>query len=135
MNVVDASVLVDFVLGAGSEASDELLGLFRIGSAVIAPDLVDVEVGQAIRRMELAGHVDWPHSLLMLADLESAPIRRYPMRQLVSRAFDFRHRLTVYDGVYLALAERVEATLLTGDSALASMPEIDVDVRLLATST
>lgn len=135
MNVVDASVLVDFVLGAGSEAGDELVALFRTGSTIIAPDLVDAEVGQAIRRMEMTGEVEWPLALLMLADLEAAPVRRYPMRRLVSRAFDFRHRLTVYDGVYLALAERSNATLLTGDTALARMPEVDVEVRLLATST
>ena len=134
MNVVDASVLVDFVLGAGSEAADELVGLFRVGSTTIAPDLVDTEVGQAIRRMVMNGQVAGPIAQLMLADLEATPIRRYSARTLVSRAFEFRHRLTVYDGVYLALAERLDATLLTGDAALARVPEADVEVRLLSTS-
>lgn len=134
MNVVDASVVVDFVLGAGSEAADELVVLLRTGSTIIAPDLVDAEVGQVIRRMEMSGAIEWPHAMVMLADLEATPIRRYPVGPLVSRAFDFRHRLTVYDGVYLALAETSNATLLTGDSALARMTEVDVDVRFVATS-
>lgn len=134
MSVVDASVIVDFLLGAGSEAGDEVARLLRSDAVVIAPMLLDVEVAQTIRRFSRRADIEDGSAEAMLQDLEVIPIRRYPVRTLVGRAFDFRHSLTVYDAVYLALAERLGVPFLTGDNAFTRLTGLSVEVRLVATS-
>lgn len=62
------------------------------------------------------------------------PIRRYPPSRLVARAFELRSNVTVYDGIYLALAEVLDAPLFTGDAALADVPGCGAIVQLVSTS-
>jgi predicted nucleic acid-binding protein len=50
------------------------------------------------------------------------PLRRYPHGLLMSRAWQMRHNLTIYDAMYAALAELLDATLLTRDRRLAAAP-------------
>ncbi|MGB0678113.1 MAG: type II toxin-antitoxin system VapC family toxin [Polyangiales bacterium] len=45
------------------------------------------------------------------------PLRRWQHRILLSRAIAYRHRLTVYDALYLTLAEALQIPLLTADAA------------------
>lgn len=40
------------------------------------------------------------------------------------RSWDLRHKLTVYDAAYVALAELLDATLVTSDGALATAPGV-----------
>lgn len=47
------------------------------------------------------------------------PIQRYPHIYLLPRVWDLRHNLTAYDAVYVALAELLEAPLVTRDRRLA----------------
>jgi predicted nucleic acid-binding protein len=55
-----------------------------------------------------------------LADLADLPLRRYPHDLLLSRIWALRHNLTAYDAAYVALAEALDAVLLTRDKRLAS---------------
>lgn len=48
-------------------------------------------------------------------------MRRYPHAPLIRRALQFRENLTIYDGLYLALAELLDAPLLTLDGGLGRM--------------
>jgi predicted nucleic acid-binding protein len=54
---------------------------------------------------------------LALADL---PLRRYPHDFLLPRIWDLRNNLTAYDAAYVALAEALDAPLLTRDRRLAA---------------
>ncbi|MGH9205136.1 MAG: type II toxin-antitoxin system VapC family toxin, partial [Acidimicrobiales bacterium] len=54
-----------------------------------------------------------------LADLTDLPLVRYAHAHLVSRVWSLRESLTAYDAVYIALAEALEAPLLTTDRKLA----------------
>jgi predicted nucleic acid-binding protein len=51
-----------------------------------------------------------------LEDLAAMPLERAGHRSLLPRCWEPRETLTVHDAAYVALAEALDATLLTGDS-------------------
>lgn len=69
----------------------------------------------------------------LLEELIALPIFRYPHVGLLSRAFMFRSNVTVYDGLYLALAEGLGAPLLSGDAAMRGVPGCNAVVEILPT--
>ena len=134
MIVVDASVVVDALLGSGSEAGDRLTDVLERGDVVCAPHLVDVEVGQVVRRFEHRGELAGHDAVQAIRDLGDLPLRRYPHHVLLPRTFDLRHNVTLYDAVYLALAEALEVPLLTGDRGLADVPACTATVEVVTTT-
>jgi predicted nucleic acid-binding protein len=52
--------------------------------------------------------------------LSDLPLSRYPHDVLLPRVWELRHNLTAYDAVYVALAEALDAPLLTCDRRLAA---------------
>ena len=66
-----------------------------------------------------------------MADLADMPIRRYPHDILLTRVWDLRHSLTAYDAVYVALAEALDAPLITRDRRLAGAAGHGVEIELL----
>jgi len=54
-----------------------------------------------------------------LTDLRDFPARRWPANVFLERAWELRQNLTAYDAVYVALAESLDATLVTADRKLA----------------
>ena len=50
------------------------------------------------------------------------PLTRHPHLAFLARIWEMRHRLTGYDAAYLALAEALNARLVTRDRALATFP-------------
>lgn len=85
-----------------------------------APHLLDVEAAQVIRRYAANGEIDSARGRLALADLADFPLRRYPHDFLLPRIWDLRNNLTAYDAAYVALAEALDAPLLTRDRRLAA---------------
>jgi predicted nucleic acid-binding protein len=132
--VADASVVLDLVLGGGSEAGDALAARLRVGEVVCAPHLVDAEVGQGLRRYVLRGELSTNRGAEMVRDFLDLPITRYPHRGLLERAFSFLANVTVYDALYLALAEGLDCSLLTGDRALRVVPGCTAEVEVVATT-
>jgi len=120
MIVVDASVVVEVLLGtaAGRAAADRL---FARDESLHAPELVDVEVAQALRRYAAIGELKLARAREAIRDLEELPMTRYPHADLLPRIWELRQNLTAYDAAYLALAEALRATLLTRDRGLASV--------------
>lgn len=134
MIVVDASVVVEFLLGEplnaiGSAFADVLRA--DPPQPVGAPHLLDAEVGQTLRRYERRGEMDSDDARATLADLGRLPVTRYPHAGLLDRAFDLRANVTMYDALYLALAEATRAEFLTADGALVDVPGCQAQVRLL----
>lgn len=116
--VVDASVAVKWVVPEIlSEQSDRLLGG---GEALIAPDLLLTEAANAlwkkIRRRELSA----AEANRALDVISASGIVLYAAQPLLARALAMAQRLEhpVYDCVYVALAERERATLVTADERL-----------------
>jgi predicted nucleic acid-binding protein len=116
--VVDASALLEALLRTpGVEAVEDRL--FAAGQTIHAPHLLDVEVAQVIRRYATRGEIEVARGRLALADLADLPLRRYPHDFMLPRIWDLRNSLTAYDAVYVALAEALDAPLLTRDRRLA----------------
>ena len=118
MIVVDASAILEWLLRTPAADAVERR-LFATGETLHAPHLIDVEVAQVVRRYEAAGQLDEARGLAALTDLNDLPMRRYPHGVLISRAWEMRHNLSAYDAVYVALAEALNAPLLTRDHRLA----------------
>ena len=118
MIVPDASVLVDILrCAAGWEALTARL--FGDGETLHAPHVVDLEVAQALRGSVRRGEAGPARAEEALTDLADFPLYRYPHPELLARIWELRDSLTAYDASYVALAEALEATLLTRDSRLA----------------
>jgi predicted nucleic acid-binding protein len=117
--VVDASALLEALLRTPSAKVVEDR-LFAQGQTLHAPHLLDVEVAQVIRRYALNGEIDGVRGGLALADLSEFPLRRYPHDFLLPRIWALRNNLTAYDAAYVALAEALDAPLLTRDRRLAA---------------
>lgn len=79
-------------------------------------------------------HSTPPPKTCDVSDFLDVPTHPYPHTGLLSRAFEFRASVTVYDGLYLALAEALDCRLLTADEAHAKVPDCDALVEVLPTS-
>lgn len=129
MIVLDASVVTDLLL-AGPEGglAERVLGA---GDPLHAPHLLDLEVAQALRRLERAG-VLAPHRAVQALELLAAfPLFRHEHRSRIWRVWQLRHRLTAYDAAYLALAEALGCRLVTRDAGLAAAARGTITVELI----
>ena len=128
MIVVDASILAT-ALGDDGPDGDGARERLR-GERLTAPELVDLEVLAVWRRQARHGKLDVRRAQLALADLASVPLRRAQHRPLLARCWELRDNLTIYDAVYVALAEALDVILYTGDGRLAraSGPRCRIEV-------
>lgn len=129
MIVIDASALVELLLGTerGRAVGDRLLG----GLPRHAPHLLDAEIAQTVRRLVRQKVVTQDRGKQCIEDLLAFPIRRHGHLALLERIYELRDRLSAYDAAYLALAEALNATLITFDGALARTPGRMAAVELM----
>jgi predicted nucleic acid-binding protein len=127
--VVDASVIVT-ALADDSDDGDRARDRLR-GERLVAPHLVDLEVTSAWRRLAAAGELDERRARLAVEDLGSLRMERVPHRRLLSRCWELRTNLTVYDAAYVALAEALDVALLTADTGLAAASGLRCEIELL----
>jgi predicted nucleic acid-binding protein len=59
-----------------------------------------------------------------LADLRALDLERHSHEPLLGRVGELRQNLTSYDAVYVALAEALEAKLVTCDAKLSHAPGV-----------
>ena len=93
--------------------------IFAANETLHAPHLIDLEIAQVLRRYVRSGVISAERGTEALNDLVDFPLTRYPHFVLLTRIWEMRHDLTAYDGAYLALAEALDARLVTRDRALA----------------
>jgi predicted nucleic acid-binding protein len=116
--VCDASVMVA-LLTAGS-AVEPIARRLR-GHVVHVPAHFDAEVLSALGRLHRAGAIPADEVGRGLEQLASAPVERHALPPLLAAAWAHRANVRLVDALYLALADRLGAPLLTLDRGLASV--------------
>lgn len=119
MIVLDASAAIEWLLQTSTGAKIDR----RVSSApetLHAPYLIDVEVAQVLRRFVREKRMSAQRGKEALEDLADLPLHRYPHDFLIPRVWELRGTLTAYDSVYVALAEVLDAPLLTCDAKIGS---------------
>ena len=118
MIVLDASAALELLLqtAKGGQIAEVALAS---DERLHAPHLIDVEVTQTLRRLTQGRSLAVDRAEAALADFRLLAVVRHDHRDLVDRAWELRDAMTAYDGVYVALAEALDAPLLTCDGKLA----------------
>lgn len=128
IGVVDTSALIRLFVPDGPLPNDFegfLRGVERGLNIAIAPELLMAEAANVINKKQRSGELSESEGDQLLSDILSVPIRLFPHRPILPRAFELAraHNLTVYDTLYLALAEEHGAVIFTGDRKLLSIAE------------
>jgi predicted nucleic acid-binding protein len=117
--VIDASVLAVFYV-ADDPRHDLVVERLKVGDALFAPAHLDAEIVSALRGMARSNRGLEQVVPRALSHLAGFPVRRMPLPPLLNRMWELRHNITAYDAAYVALAERLQAVLITCDSRLAA---------------
>jgi predicted nucleic acid-binding protein len=124
--VLDSSAAVD-LFAWRQHGSWVRTQIERDGDAHV-PHLFDLEVVAAIRRLVTRGTVQPREAALAVDELSLMRLARYPHLSFISRIWELKNNVSPYDAVYVALAEALEAPLVTTDLRLARSPGLPVDV-------
>lgn len=115
--VVDASVILKWVLGEEQESDQDLalklLDTWAAGIAeFVAPSLWQYEVGNFLGR-ELRDEAIEKMNLLLDLGIQSVDLSN----TIIERCFAWmeQHAVTFYDASYLAVAFEIQGTLITAD--------------------
>jgi predicted nucleic acid-binding protein len=128
MLVVDTSAVLNAL--AADDPSAELIERLASDQDLHAPHLIDVEFLHALRRLCLSGALSENRAADARTDFRDLAFIRYPHEPLADRIWELRHKLTAYDAAFIALAEALEAPLVTGDGKLAAAPGHGARVEL-----
>jgi predicted nucleic acid-binding protein len=128
--VADASALAEYLLGTVRGPAVAAV-LREPGSEVSVPALCDIEVASVLRRALRMGRLSRDRAADALGDYAHLPLIRYGHLHLLPRILTLRDNVSAYDAAYVALAERLDATLLTGDLALARAVERHTALRVV----
>lgn len=130
MIVVDASALLEFLLQTplGTRVEARLL---RDHDEFHSPHLIDVEVTQGLRRLVRTGEVSADRAAEAIEDLVDLDLHRHAHLDLLTRSWKLRDNVTAYDAMYVALAEALDATVVTCDAPLAKAPGHRAHIEVL----
>jgi predicted nucleic acid-binding protein len=130
MLIVDASCLYEVL--ADTERSERVRARLASDPDQAAPHAVDVEVLSIVRRDRMLGRLDATAARQAIEDLRDWPGERFGHGGLLERAWELRENVRAWDAVYVALAEALDATLLTLDARLGRAPGLACPVEVLA---
>ena len=121
MIVLDTSAAVDWLL---QTPAGELIEqrIYARQDTLHTVHLLDVEFVQVLRRLVREGALTPKRAEEAIGDLAALRITRYAPVLLLPRIWRLRQNLTAYDAAYVALAEELQAPLITRDQRIASAP-------------
>jgi predicted nucleic acid-binding protein len=128
--ILDASAAIEWLLQTPTGIKIDKR-IFYPQVPLHAPHLLDVEVAQVLRRYVRGKTIAAQRGQEALEDLGDLPLNRYPHDFLIPRVWELRTTLTAYDAIYVALAELLDAPLLTCDGRIASAPGHHATVEVL----
>lgn len=114
--VIDASAVVEIFI---AQEPDPRLRRRVMVDDLAAPEVLDTEVLNVLRRLERAGRLSTQLATRAAERLADAPIVRTTHRPLIRPMWELRNSVTAYDAAYIALAEELGVPLLTCDAKLA----------------
>jgi predicted nucleic acid-binding protein len=135
MMVLDASAAVDALLNVQPNAmqiqeriKQEDSGDLRENLHV--PHLFGVEVLHALRRLILTGHLSETRANRAVNAMLNMRLARYPHEPFAGRIWELKDNVSAYDAAYVALAEALDAPLITTDRRLAQASAHKAKVEL-----
>jgi len=128
--VVDASAITEWLLQ--TDLGDRVERRFSKDDDLHAPHLLDVEVLSALRRLVRTREVTEERAEDAIEDLGLLLLVRHGHTDLLSRAWELRENVTAYDAVYLALAEALDAPLVTCDPPLGATKRVAARIEVIA---
>lgn len=126
---MDASVIAPAL--ADDESDGDRARARLRGERLLAPEILDLEVVSVVRKALFARAISDRRALQALDDLADLELERVPHRPLLARIWELHPNLTPYDAAYVALAELLDATLVTGDAPLSRAPGVNCDIERL----
>jgi predicted nucleic acid-binding protein len=131
MIVVEASVVVTALADDGADG-EKLRSRLQADGDLHVPELLDLEVAAVLRRIAVMERALSPRrASRALEDLADLPAARYSHRPLLGRIWELRHNLPPYDAAYVALAEALDAVLITTDRRLARCPGLSCELEVV----
>jgi predicted nucleic acid-binding protein len=121
--VADASAIVDLLAGAPNAAA--ITAALAPFPEIDVPEHFHVEAISALRGLLLRRDLAADHAERALQLLAELRVVRHPIEPLMRAVWSMRDTLTAYDAVYLAVAQDIDAQLLTTDNALAAAARRD----------
>lgn len=115
--VVDASAMVDLLVGSAVGTS---VATHLRGHELHVPAHFDAEVLSALGRLQRAGEMTIRQVDARLQRVAAAPIQRHVLAPLLIDAWKLRHNLRLVDALYVGLANRLDASIVTTDAGLAA---------------
>jgi predicted nucleic acid-binding protein len=131
MIVLDASAALPLLLDVQPIATAVNTRLAKREETIHVPHVFDLELIQALRLGLLQGVVGSARANQAIIDLVDMRLVRYPHVAMSDRVWELRDNLSAYDAVYVALAETLDAPLITCDARLARSPAHEAHVELL----
>jgi predicted nucleic acid-binding protein len=121
MIVLDTSAAVDWLLQtpAGQRIEQRI---YAHQDTLHSVHLLDVEFVQVLRRLVREGALTAKRAGEAIEDLAALRITRYAPVLLLERIWRLRQNLSAYDAAYVALAEKLQAPLITRDQRIAAAP-------------
>ena len=129
MIVLDTSAMVEFLVGA--DALAERVRAVVVGGKLAAPHAIDLECAAALRGLVCGQKLPAAEAERALELLGSMRLERYGHVPLLVRIWQLRHNMWPYDAAYVALAEWLDAGLVTVDGKMETIPGARCTVRNL----
>lgn len=113
--VVDASVAAKWFIA--EDNADDALELLKKPYELHAPDLLFLEVDNVLCKLIRRGLLSEEEGFNIHDKISNFPIRSYPSHNFREEAFHMavRTKRSIYDCLYLALADALDGRLVTAD--------------------
>ncbi|MGW4030572.1 type II toxin-antitoxin system VapC family toxin [Streptomyces sp. NPDC004838] len=127
--VLDTSALVALLVGSDSLADE--VRAHAASHVLAAPHAIDLECASVLRGLARGKKIPDAEAERALNLLGRMALRRYEHMPLLPRIWQLRHNMWPYDASFVALAEHLQAELVTIDAKFAGAPGIRCKVRNL----